>query len=350
VSGGPFELTQYKKDDIALFAKNPNFYGPKPLIDGFGIQYFTNDDARIQALKHNSIDAIIGPVPPTSVVALQSAGLHVYIGPALEERDFIINSHKPIHPELLNPDLRKAFEYGIDRNKIVQTAWLGYASPGSTIVPPGTGPWHDSSIQPLPFDLNAANQLLDQAGFPKGSDGIRTANGHPMDYQVIFPDDEKGPGDRAFQIIQTDFLQMGVKLEQRTLDNSAAFDAICGKNCTSYDTFDLAMWDWVPLEDPDFILSVLTCGQFGGWSDTGYCNKSYDQMYSDQGVATSEQARLGIIKQMQQVAFNDRPYVIISYDKTLDAWNSKKWAGIVESNQGLISPLSKQSMEQVHQI
>ena len=32
-----------------------------------------------------------------------------------------------------------------------------------------------------------------------------------------------------------------------------------------YLEFDLAMWDWVPEIDPDFILSVLTCEQYGGW-------------------------------------------------------------------------------------
>ena len=45
VSGGPFELAQYTKDSTAIFAANDKFYGPKPEIDGFGLQYFSNDDA-----------------------------------------------------------------------------------------------------------------------------------------------------------------------------------------------------------------------------------------------------------------------------------------------------------------
>ncbi|MGZ8571536.1 MAG: ABC transporter substrate-binding protein, partial [Actinomycetota bacterium] len=39
-SGGPFMLTEYRKNDIALFQKNPSFYGPSPHIDGFGLQFF----------------------------------------------------------------------------------------------------------------------------------------------------------------------------------------------------------------------------------------------------------------------------------------------------------------------
>src|SRR5205085_10239663 len=70
VSGGPYKLVEFKKDDIALFQKNPSFYGPKPHLDGFGLRMFSNDDAMIQAAKNGEIDAIEGgggTIPPTSV-------------------------------------------------------------------------------------------------------------------------------------------------------------------------------------------------------------------------------------------------------------------------------------------
>ncbi len=45
VSGGPFVLTKYTPKQIALFKRNPTFYGPKPHIDGFGLQFFQTTDA-----------------------------------------------------------------------------------------------------------------------------------------------------------------------------------------------------------------------------------------------------------------------------------------------------------------
>jgi peptide/nickel transport system substrate-binding protein len=98
-----------------------------------------------------------------------------------------------------------------------------------------------------------------------------------MSYDVITPNDLTGV-DRTFQIIQADFQKIGVQLKQRSLDSSAAFDVITAPN-GKYLNFDLAMWDWVPLIDPDFMLSVVTCDQYNGWSDSGYCNKGYDAMY-----------------------------------------------------------------------
>jgi peptide/nickel transport system substrate-binding protein len=349
VGGGPFVMAEYQKKQIANMVANPTYYGEKPHIDGFGLEFFENDDAMVTALKSGQLDAIES-VPATSVATLKDAGLNVFVGPGLEFHDFIINTNpkKTTNTELLDPQVRTAFEYAIDRDQIVKTAWLGYGQVGTTIVPPGTGDWHDSSIQPLPFDLDKANQILDDAGFTKGSDGIRVANGHPMSYTVIFPHDEAGSGDRAFQIIQGDFKQIGVDLVQKHMDDSAAFDAI-GNPDFKYLTFDLAMWDWVPLEDPDFILSVLQCNQFGAWSDTGYCNADYDRLYLKQSSDIDPKDRQATVYQMQKQIFDDRPYIVINYQNVLDGW-SKSWTGFVESNQGFFNPLSKESMVSVHQV
>jgi peptide/nickel transport system substrate-binding protein len=350
VSGGPFELAEYKKDQVAIFTKNPNFYGPKPYLDGFGLQYFSNDDAMVSALRNGEIQAaIVVPVTAVSVLKADTA-LTVFTGPGIQLRDFIINSSpkKTTNLELQDPKVRMAMEYAIDRNAIVQTAWLGYAQPGSTIVTPGTGEWHDSRIQGLPFDTAKANSILDAAGYTKGANGIRIANGHPMSYTVLFASDESGAGDAAFRIIQDGFKQIGIQITQRKMDNTAVNNAILGDNNT-YNKFDLAMWDWYPLIDPDFILSVLTTAQWGGWSDTGYSNPAYDKLYSDQGLAIDHAKRLQIVYQMQQIAFNDRPYIILNYNDTIDAW-SNKWTGFAdnESVLGLFNNLSKTPLSQVH--
>jgi peptide/nickel transport system substrate-binding protein len=351
VSGGPFTLASFHKDDIALFQKNPDFFGPKPHIDGFGLKMFSNDDALIQAAKHGDIDMIEGgggTLPTTSVQTLKDAGWIVDHGPGMTENDFIINSHKPLHDEVLDPKLREAFAHAIDRAQINEVVWLNYAQSAAAIIPPADGVWHDSSLQPETFDINLANQMLDTAGYAKGSDGIRVANGHKMEYQVITPTDLTGV-DRTFQIIQSDFNQIGVKLTQRALDSTAAFDLMCGKDCVAYDGWDLALWDWVPLIDPDFMLSVLTCGQFGGWSDTGYCSKEYDQLYQQQGVTVDQKAREDIVHRMQQLAYTDRPYIMLNYLDVLEA-HTKSWDGFLASPLSSFNNLSIQTMTQVHQV
>jgi peptide/nickel transport system substrate-binding protein len=352
VGGGPFILVKYTQHAVTLFKRNPAFYGAKPHLDGFGLEFFDSPDAMVTALKGGQLDAI-EKLPPTAVAAVKAAGFHVAVGPSLEFRDFIFNSNpkKPQHRELLNPKVRMAFEYAINRQQIIKTAWLGYATPGSTIVVPAQVSngihWHDSSIKPLPFDLAKANQILDSLGYARGANGIRVANGHQMSYTVIFPHAEIGPGNRAFLIIQSDLKQIGVQLNVQPMDDTAAFNAIGAPNF-KYLNFDLAMWDWIPNIDPDFILSILGCNQYGAWSDTGYCNPAYDKLYQEQGVAVNPQKRRLVVDQMQQMIYNQRPYIVLTNDDQIDVW-STHFAGIVESPQSFFNSLSLQSLVSAHQ-
>ncbi len=350
VSGGPFTMDSYKKDQMMLFSNNENWYGEKPKIDGWGLQFFANDDAMVSALKAGQVDMIGQMTPPTAVETLKAAGMTVENGQSVTIKNLIINTNpeKPEHRELLNPEVRKALEYGIDRQEIADQTYLGFAEPGSTLLTPVTG-FRNESIDGLPFDPAAANEILDGLGYAMGSDGVRVADGVPMKYELIFPTEESGSGDRAFQTIQRGWEQIGVIVEQRKMDPDAAWDAITAPD-NQYLEYDLAMWNWTPPVEPDFILSTLTCGALGGNSDSGYCNPAYDALYLAQGTELDEAKRRAIIDQMQQIIFDDRPYIVYAYPDVIEA-HSPEWDGFVISPLvGSINNLSTQTLTQVHRV
>jgi peptide/nickel transport system substrate-binding protein len=350
VSGGPFILDKYTPKQIALFKRNPNFYGPKPHIDGLGLQFFSTTDAMITALKSHQLDGVEVPVPPTSVATLKAAHFVVRSTPSVTFDDFIINSNPqqdPSHKELLSPLLRQAFDAAIDRPAIIKTSLLGFGQPGSSIIGPATGHWYDPAIKPTAFNLARANQLLDQAGYKMGPNGLRIANGHPMSYTVIVPSDMANSYEqRSFQIMQGDFQKIGVRLTEKVLDDSAAYDAILANH---YRNFELSMWDWGPLLDPDFMLSVLTCGSWNVWNDTGYCTKTYDSMYQAQSAATSPAKRQQIVYQMQQMAANERMYLVVDYPDSIEA-HSPAWTDLPLIADSSFWSGSKIPFESVHQV
>jgi peptide/nickel transport system substrate-binding protein len=348
VGSGPFNLIQFKKNDVAIFQRNNSYWGTKPKIQEFGLQQFSDDDAMVTALKAHNLDAIEA-VPATAMKTLRSAGFTVSDVPGLDETDFIINSnpHKKHHRELLNLKVKEAFDHAIDRKKIASVTFLGAARLPSSIIPASAGAgWHNPHLKTPSFNLKLANRLLDQAGFKKGPGGIRVANGKKMSYNVVTPTDVQSIP-RTFQIIQTDFKKIGVQLNQKALDSSAAFALMSGPNNT-YQGFDLAMWDWTALIDPDFMLSVVTCAQYGGWSDSGYCNKRYDKMYAQQQVAKTVAKRRAIVWRMQAMLYNQRPYLWLANDDSVSA-TSKNWVGFKNTAQGPFNELNIQSLTQVHQ-
>jgi peptide/nickel transport system substrate-binding protein len=346
VGAGPFKLVRFKKDNIALFQRNDSFYGEKPKVNAFGLRMFSNEDALVSALKAHEIDAI-EDVPPTAIKTLRKS-FNVRSVPGVDQTDFIINSNpkKQGHRELLNPKVKEAFAHAIDRKQIVKVVFLGYAKPAGSIIPPATGSWYNRKVKPEAFNLAQANRILDKAGFKRGSGGIRVAKGHKMSYQVITPTDVPSTN-RTFQILQPAFKKIGVQLSQRALDSTAAFDAISAPN-NKYLKFDLAMWDWVALIDPDFMLSVVTCAQFGGWSDSGFCDKRYDRMYSQQQLTPNQAKRKTIVWKMQKYLQAKRPYIWLAALNHVWAVN-KSWGGLVASPQGPFNSINKFSLTRVHQ-
>ncbi|MCW2289911.1 peptide/nickel transport system substrate-binding protein [Leucobacter luti] len=350
VSGGPFIMEKYEKDQLMMFSGNENWYGTKPKIDGFGFQFFANDDAMVSALKSGQVDMIGQMTPPTAVQTLKDAGMTVETGPSVTIKNVIINTNpdKPEHRELLVPEVRQALEYAIDRSEIVDQTYLGHAAPGGALLSPATG-FANESISGLPFDIAAANSILDGLGYARGADGIRVADGVPMKYELVFPTEESGSGDRAFQTMQRGWEEIGVLVEQRKMDPDAAWDAITAPD-NQYLEYDIAMWNWTPPVEPDFILSTLTCGSWGNNSDSGYCNPRYDELYAAQAIELDEAKRRAIIDEMQQIIFDDRPYIVYVNPQVIEA-HSPQWTGFVLSPLvGSINNLSTQTLTSVERV
>ncbi|MFL5943122.1 MAG: ABC transporter substrate-binding protein [Gaiellaceae bacterium] len=348
VGSGPFNLVKFKQNNVAIFQRNDSYWGPKPKIDEFGLQQYSNDDAMITALKAHDLDAVES-VPATTMKTLRKAGFVVSDVKGLDQTDFIINSNpkKKHHRELLNLKVKQAFDHAIDRKKIISVVYLGAAQLPSSIVPNPAGVgWHNTQLKTPGFNIALANQILDKLGYKKGPGGIRVAKGQKMSYNVIIPTDVQSLP-RTFQIIQADFAKIGVQLKEQALDSTAAFDKMIGPN-TTYQGFDIAMWDWTALIDPDFMLSVVTCAQWGGWSDSGFCSKKYDKMYAQQQLAPTPAKRRALVWKMQSYLYKQRPYLWLANDDQVLAV-SKSWVGFKNTAQGPFNELSISVLTHVHQ-
>jgi peptide/nickel transport system substrate-binding protein len=90
--------------------------------------------------------------------------------------------------------------------------------------------------------------------------------------------------------------------------------------------YDAFQWDWYVEPDPDSILSDFTCGQRGGLSDSWYCTKAYDALYQQQNGEMDHAKRQEIVKRMQQMLFEDSPYLVTAYTTTGEAVRSDRFA------------------------
>jgi len=328
VSGGPFVLREFDKGTRTILDRNDRYFAERPKVDRVGIQYFANNDAMVSGLRSGEID-VIDRLPPELADTVRDAGSEVKRQPMTRFVDLYFNSNpdKPRHRELLEPKVRESLDHAIDRNRIVEVAYAGYALPGDSVIPPVAERWRRPGAAPTPFDLERANALLEEAGYTRGARGTRVANGEPMRYEVIFADEMRGAGDRAYSIIRSDWAKIGIELSRRVLDSSAAFEATIAPD-GKYRDFDIGFWSWTVTGDPRLSLYLTTCASRDDeYGDTGACDKDYDRLYERQLRTPDDGERARIVHEMDAMLARDRPYLVIVYPDLLAAV-STRWTGL----------------------
>ena len=79
---------------------------------------------------------------------------------------------------------------------------------------------------------------------------------------------------------------------------------------------------------------MLTTGQIGSWSDTQWSDAEYDKLYQQQQTTIDDQARKELIWKMQQIVYDQSPYVTLTYPEWLEAYDVGQWTGWVKSPAG----------------
>ena len=155
--------------------------------------------------------AIAGIAPTMASLASRDPSLRVVSYPVLFSNAVIFNSSRPPFDDVR---VRRAVSAAIDRQRIIDAALAGYATPAAGPVPPDN---------PLASELPAARReiadsLLDAAGWARGADGRRVKGGRPLTFALY----TVGSGDNAVeQLLQADMRERGITMEIRQLEFGA---------------------------------------------------------------------------------------------------------------------------------
>lgn len=344
IGSGSFRLVQHELGQYVRLAANGDYWEGAPNVDEVIFQTYENADARVQALINGDVD-MITEYPNTAIPTLEAnPNITVVTGEPLapDLTDIFFNVLDPAdcpegsvcsgHPALRDLRVRQALARAVDKQQLIDTLLLGLGTPGIAIVPTGLGVWFNDTIVDYPFDLAEANRILDEAGYvDTNDDGVRECPADmdcgdrtELTFRYNYPDDSD-IGPRLAQTLADWWGQLGIELQIQVLD-SDTLTSVC---CPSFD-YDIIMWGWGSDPDPGFLLSVLTCAEIPtGASETGYCNPEYDELYAAQQTETDLQTRIGMVHEMQQILFDDLPYIIPFCAKSSEAFRNDRFTGWV---------------------
>ena len=181
VGTGPYVLESWKSRDRTVLRANPDYFGKKPKIDRIIWRVLPDTSSRLSSLRTGKIDVngLYAAVPVDEFANLNKDACCRGIRMAGQSNWFMDFNLKI--PTFQDIRVRKAISYAIDRKAILKHVFNGWGYINNT--PFHSLSWaHKKDVTLYDGDLEKAKQLLEEAGWKVGSDGIRVKGGKRLSF------------------------------------------------------------------------------------------------------------------------------------------------------------------------
>jgi peptide/nickel transport system substrate-binding protein len=333
VGSGPFKLVEWEPGEFWRVEARDDYYRGAPNIDEIVFRVYNSSESVVQALIKGDIDHTLVPTAglferlkredPSKI------GTAVTSAEAFHQMSFNVvdDPSSTAHPAVLDPVVREAVSWALDKQTMVERVVRGYAEPGTTPIVPLYDFWHwePPADERIGFDPETARQMLDDAGYvDTDGDGVREmpGGGDPLEWRLYVATTDPD-GINAAPFVQEYLRDIGIETSIRSMTDSKLYD-----QWYAFD-WDLIIYSWGVGPDPDFILSSFTSNQCGYWSDTCYSNPEYDRLYKEQQTTLDPEQRQSIVHEMQQMIYRDTPEIVLWYPNTFEAWRADRWEGFL---------------------
>ncbi len=335
VGSGPFTLTNYDKSAGVTMKTNPHYWMGKAKIDGITFAPYKNSDAAVQALKTGEVDIVSG-LTPAQFQALQNqpgittnAGtgrryqaIGINPGTVAADGTAIGNGNTALH----DVKVRRAIALAIDSSTLLEKVLQGLGDEATGEIPKTYPLYHwDTKDLPLAYDPDAANKLLDDAGYTMGADGIRIdKEGRPLSLRLM------GRNTDPLHQQMADYVKPWLK--EIGIEVSTEMKASAQVNDDStVGNYDLYFTGWGIGPDPDFQLSINQCSSrpnpdgTGATSESNYCSPEFDKLFLKQHAELDQAKRSELVKKAQELIYNAAVNKVLYYANALEAYRSDKF-------------------------
>jgi len=323
ITSGPFMMAESKPGDHYTLVRNPRYYRAReglPYLDKVVFRISASRDAIIEDLQAGSLDSATSLGADLSVSNLQAlqrlTGYTLVTPPTTAGFEALwFNFHDTVLASHL--EVRQAMAMAIDQRALIQQAGYGLATPLCTDHPSAVHPGYQPDAPCPEFNPAAANKLLDDYGWVKGSDGVRTRDGQRLEFE--YSTTTNSPTRLAIQaIIERNLGAIGIKLDIQNYPGKLFFNSFLpgGKASPPMGAvagrYDIAEFEQDYGYDPDDS-GLLACDQMppNGYNIDFYCNPALDALYKQELAAADPGVRQNIFDQIHQIYLTDFPFITL---------------------------------------
>ena len=315
ISAGPFRFVEWRRADRILLDANPHFFEGAPRLKRVEILFVPNEDSAINLLRAHALDYIYQPSIQTypALRSLADARIVWVSVNGFEGVEFNLS-----HPALTDGRVRAAIAAALDKPSLALTLTHGQTVAATEDLP--NWMWaFDPGVRSVPFDMAGARQLLAQAGWVAGPDGIVRKQGRPLELLLV-TDNATATHRSESLLIQAALRRIGIAVEVKyyPLDLLYAPQAMGGIQHGG--KFDMLVYGWYAGIDPDNS-SELTCNNFPphGYNDPRYCSRAMDAAQEAALSNYDRATRKAAYSKIEHLLAQDNPMLFFWWQRQQEA-------------------------------
>jgi ABC-type transport system substrate-binding protein/serine/threonine protein kinase len=221
-----------------------------------------------------------------------------------------------------HPEVRAAMAMAVDQQTITASALQGFGTPLCTDHPSAFHPGFEQAAPCPVFDLATANRMLDENGWVKGSDGVRTKDGQRLEFEYSTATDFEYWRTDIQPIIQRDFQQIGIKLDIQNYSSFAFYGSFlpAGERASPptgamAGRYDIVEFNFALSYDPDDSV-LFACNNFPplGYNIFFYCNPALDKLFAQEQATLDPGVRQQLFEQIHRIYLTQFPFIVL-YDQ-----------------------------------
>jgi peptide/nickel transport system substrate-binding protein len=312
---GPFRYKQWVRGDHITLEANPYYWRGQPKIKTVIYKVIPDRNTLLTQMQTGEVD--MWTFIPAAFAGRAMALPHVAHtrGPSYLYTHIDFNTS---HPVLREKVVRTALRLATDRRTILEKVSHGIGILQEGAITPASA--LHVALPEVPYDVAQANKLLDDAGWVRGSDGIRAKNGVRLDLDVATVAGNQDVDARIEQL-RSEWQQIGVKITPKHY-NSALFFQVTG-GILYGGKWDVTTFAWQLTPDAD-LNPENSCDLFPphGQNVTRLCDRRLETYLQRQKLTYSVEARKPIVAEAEKLIDEDVPYEVLYVNEDIHAFNS----------------------------
>ncbi|CAN5657951.1 peptide-binding protein [soil metagenome] len=312
IGSGPYVFDNWKTGQAVTLKRNENFWNKdnKPnYAKQIVFKIIQDQNAAVVAAKNKEIDYMFVIQPADFFENVKNPEQFQIKKALVLEPTYVYIAWNNNRPFFSDKKVRLALGYAVDRQSIIDNLLFGAAVPIQSHIF-YKSKFINDKLAPIPYDLEKAKQLLDEAGWKDSDgDGIRDKmiDGKKVDFRFTFMNNNNPKRKKVMLVVIESLKQIGIRAELQEYEWSVFLDKLKKHD---YDAC-YAAWQLSVTPDDPYQIFHSSQSEGDGSNHVVYKNPESDKLLEENRVTFDDVKRKEILDKWQEIIYDDQPYTFM---------------------------------------